>query len=58
MGFKMPTNAAFHSMPNQDGVIVGGRAQPRGFHDGSRRGYPLELGLSTAQVYAAQSLRL
>ena len=40
-------------MANADGIIVGGRNETRGYHDGSRRGYPLELGLSTTQVCVA-----
>ena len=58
MGFKMPTNAAFTSMPNSEGVIVGGRGQNRGHNGLSQRGYPLELGLSTAQVYYAIRLHI
>ena len=56
MGFKMPTNAAFNSMPNKDVVVVGGKNQPRGYHDGSRRVYTLELGLSTTEISAAVTL--
>ena len=37
MGFKMPTNAAFNSMTNKDGIIVVGRTQARGHHDGTPR---------------------
>ena len=51
--FKMPTAAASTSMPNRDGVIVGGRQSARGYSDGTDRGYPIELGLSTAQVSLA-----
>ena len=33
MGFKMPTAAAFTSMPNYEGIIAGGGGQPRGYND-------------------------
>ena len=49
LGVKMHSTAAFLSMPNADGVIVGGRTS-RGFNDNTMRGYPLWLSLTTRQV--------
>ena len=47
--------AVFLSMPNDRGVIIGGTSTRR-FNDGSERGYPLMLSLSTRQVsYVAKS---
>ena len=39
LGVKMHSTAAFMSMPNEDGVILGGRTI-RGFNDSTMRGYP------------------
>ena len=48
-GVEMHSTAAFLSMPNEEGIITGG-ATTRGFNDGSQRGHPLWLELSTKQV--------
>ena len=45
----MRPTAASLSMPNPQGTITGG-ATARGFNDGTERGYPLLLTLSTRQV--------
>ena len=45
----MHSTAAFLSMPNQDGVVLGGNAV-RGFNDNSTRGYPARMSLTTRQV--------
>ena len=45
----MHSTAAFLSMPNENGVVVGGTAE-RGFNDNSARGYPAWLTLTTRQV--------
>ena len=49
LGVRMHPSAAFISMPNANGIITGG-ATARGFNDGTTRGYPLLLTLSTKQV--------
>ena len=49
LGVRMHSTAAFLSMPNKDGVVVGGK-MIRGFNDNSMRGYPLRLPLTTRQV--------
>ena len=45
----MHSTAAFLSMPNEDGVVLGGSSS-RGFNDNTMRGYPLRLTLATRQV--------
>ena len=45
----MHSTAAFLSMPNADGVVLGGTTD-RGFNDNSARGYPAWLTLTTRQV--------
>ena len=45
----MHSGAAFLSMPNSDGVVLGGNSD-RGFNDNTVRGYPLRLTLTTRQV--------
>ena len=47
LGVKMHSAAAFLSMPNPDGVVLGGSSD-RGFNDNTVRGYPLRL--TTRQV--------
>ena len=49
LGVKMHSTAAFLSMPNSDGVVLGGNSS-RGFNDNTVRGYPLRLTLTTRQV--------
>ena len=49
LGMKMHSTAAFLSMPNENGVVLGG-ATDRGFNDNSTRGYPAWLTLTTRQV--------
>ena len=49
LGVKMHPTAAFLSMPYANGIVIGG-AIARGFNDGTERGYPLLLTLSTRQV--------
>ena len=49
LGVKMHSAAAFLSMPNPDGVVLGGNSD-RGFNDSAVRGYPLRLTLTTRQV--------
>ena len=49
LGVKMHSTAAFLSMPNEDGVVLGGSLS-RGFNDNTMRGYPLRLALTTRQV--------
>ena len=49
LGVKMHSTAAFLSMTNADGTITGGTTM-RGFSDGTERGYPLLLALSTKQI--------
>ena len=39
LGMKMHSTAAFLSMPNADGIVLGGNTD-RGFNDNSARGYP------------------
>ena len=46
---KMHSTAAFLSMPNKEGIVVGGNSS-RGFNDNTMRGYPLWLTLTTRQV--------
>ena len=53
MGFKMPTDAAFTSMPNSESTILGGRFQLRGYNDLTHRGYPLRKGLSIGLAHIA-----
>ena len=48
-GVKMHSTAAFLSMPNEDGIIMGGKTF-RGFNGNTMRGYPLWLPLTTSQV--------
>ena len=43
LGVKMHSTAAFLSMPNEDGVVLGG-SSGRGFNDSTVRGYPLIFG--------------
>ena len=45
----MHSTAAFLSMPNADGIVLGGTTD-RGFNDNSARGYPAWLTLTTRQV--------
>ena len=45
----MRSAAAFLSMPNEDGIILGGKTV-RGFNENTMRGYPLRLTLTTRQV--------
>ena len=45
----MRSTAAFLSMPNKDGIIMGGKTA-RGFNENTMRGYPLCLPLTTLQV--------
>ena len=45
----MHSTAAFLSMPNEDGIIMGGKTA-RGFNENTMRGYPLWLPLTTLQV--------
>ena len=42
LGVKMHSAAAFLSMANADGVVLGGNSD-RGFNDNTVRGYPLRL---------------
>ena len=49
LGVKMHSTAAFLSMPNEDGIIMGGK-KPRGCNDNVVRGYSLWLPLTTSQV--------
>ena len=49
LGMKMHSTAAFLSMSNEDGVVLGGNTD-RGFNDNSARGYPTWLSLTTRQV--------
>ena len=46
LGIKMHSTAALLSMPNENGVVLGG-ATDRGFNDSSARGYPTWLTLTT-----------
>ena len=46
LGVKMRSTAAFLSMPNKDGIIMGGKTA-RGFNENTMRGYPLWLPLTT-----------
>ena len=45
----MHSTAAILSMPNENGVVLGGTTD-RGFNDNSTRGYPAWLTLTTRQV--------
>ena len=45
----MHSTAAFLSMPNADGIVLGGTTD-QGFNDNSARGYPAWLTLTTRQV--------
>ena len=45
----MHSTAAFLSMPNKGGVILGGKTI-RGFNENTMQGYPLWLPLTTRQV--------
>ena len=49
LGMKMHSTAAFLSMPNAEGIVLGGTTD-RGFNDNSARGYPAWLTLTTRQV--------
>ena len=49
LGMKLHSTAAFLSIPNEDGVVLGGNTG-RGFSDNSARGYPIWLSLTTRQV--------
>ena len=49
LGVKMHSTAAFLSMPNKDGIILGGKTI-RGFNENTTRGYPLWVPLTTVQV--------
>ena len=49
LGVKMPSTAAFLSMPHKDGIILGGKTI-RGFNENTMQGYPLWLPLTTLQV--------
>ena len=62
VGVKMHSTAAFLSMPNDEGVILGGKTNG-GFNENSMRGYLLRLALTTRQVidvvmYAEEILRV
>ena len=46
---KMHSTAAFLSMLNKDGIVVGGKSA-RGFNENTMRGHPLWLPLTTSQV--------
>ena len=41
-------NSCFLSMPNEDGIILGGKTI-RGFNENTMRGYPLRLTLHCSQ---------
>ena len=49
LGMKMQSTAAFLSMPNADGVVLGGLPN-QGFNDNSARGYPAWMSITTRQV--------
>ena len=49
LGVKMHSTAAFLAMPNEDGIILGGRTI-RGFNENTMRGYPLRLTLTIRQM--------
>ena len=49
LGMKMHSTAAFLSMPNAEGIVLGG-APGQGFNDNSARGYPAWLSITTRQV--------
>ena len=49
LGMKMHSTAAFLSMPNQDGVVLGG-PPGQGFNDNSARGYSAWMTITTRQV--------
>ena len=49
LGVKMHSTAAFLSMPNKDGIIMGGRSSTE-LNDKTVRGYSLRLPLTTSQV--------
>ena len=45
----MQSTAAFLSMPNAEGIVLGGPPD-QGFNDNSARGYPAWLSITTRQV--------
>ena len=49
LGVKMHSTAAFLSMPNKEGIVLGGNSSG-GFNDNTMRGYPVRLTLTTRQV--------
>ena len=49
LGMKMHSAAAFLSMPNAEGIVLGGTAD-QGFNDNSARGYPAWMSITTRQV--------
>ena len=49
LGMKMKSTAAFLSMPNANGIIMGGPPD-QGFNDNSARGYPAWMPITTRQV--------
>ena len=49
LGMKMQSTAAFLSMPNAEGIVLGGPPD-QGFNDNSARGYPAWLSITTRQV--------
>ena len=49
LGMKMHSTAAFPSMPNEEGLVLGGTAG-QGFNDNSARGYPAWMSVTTRQV--------
>ena len=49
LGVKMHSTAAFLSMPNKDGIVLGG-TPGQGFNDNSARGYSAWMSITTRQV--------
>ena len=49
LGMKMHSTAAFLSMPNKEGMVLGG-TPGQGFNDNSARGYPARMTITTRQV--------
>ena len=49
LGMKMQSTAAFLSMPNAEGIVLGGPPD-QGFNDNSARGYPAWMSITTRQV--------
>ena len=54
LGVKMHSAAAFLSMPNSDGVVLGGNSD-EGFNGNTVRGYPLRLTLTTMKRFRGDS---